>query len=123
MKLDENRGLGRYKSKVSDSQLIEQWESLAHLIRQFIYAHTRALPDLKCDYQLGGVPNAPQFLISTRLAKFAFEAFIWEKLSLKIFNPGTQVWAGDLGSTFDTLSENSTREYRPCLSILENNVG
>lgn len=106
--LRDSQGLSqRYNFIVSDEEIIEKWGHLRHIIRQFVNKYTRPLGILASS--LGRMWTVLSPIISELAARpllyfFAFEAYVWEWLCLAIFNPGSTVWAGTLGSSFSALS-------------------
>lgn len=104
----ESQGLSqRYNFKVSDEEIVDDWLSLRHMIRQFVDKHTR--PIQVPDRMLTRTWTELSPLISRLLASpfhfaGAFEAYVWEWMSLGVFDPSSLVWAGELGRTFTELS-------------------
>lgn len=106
--LRESHGLSqRYNFTLSDEEIIGEWQSLQHKIRQFVDKYTRPIQVTKT--RLSGTwkvlsPLISETLGSPLLSVFAFEAYVWEWISLNVFDPFSLVWAGELGSAFTGLS-------------------
>lgn len=106
--LRESQGLSqRYNFRLSDQEIVDEWQNLRHMIRQFVNKYTRPIqvPESPLNSMLQALsPLIPKLLDSPLHFAFAFEAYVWEWMSLTVFNPTSLVWAGELGRSFNELS-------------------
>lgn len=104
----ESQGLSqRYNFRLSDEEIVDEWQNLRHMIRQFVDKYTRPVevPQAQLNSTLRMMsPLMSKLLASSLHFAFAFEAYVWECMSLTVFDPFSLVWAGELGRTFSKLS-------------------
>lgn len=96
----------RFNFKVSDEKVEHDFTALESKIRQFVFKYTRPLPNAP-DQELqlawpGWSSQLRNFLASPVLCNLAFEAYIWEQLLGRVFEPWSEVWDGDLGRSLET---------------------
>lgn len=115
-KLHDNRGQNnRYAEKVPDEKIKEMLKGLGFNIGQFIDKYLQGIPDTT-DQELGPIwrkltPNAHNFLKAGILRDWIFEAYIWEWLRCTVFSPDSQLWGGELGSSFNHIFLRARGEF------------
>ncbi|KAK7721307.1 hypothetical protein SLS64_001603 [Diaporthe eres] len=95
----------RYNYKEPDEKIKKDFANLESNIRQFVDKYARPVLNAT-DQELKTVwPNwSPQlrnFLASPLLCNLVLEAYVWECLVARIFAPGSNIWAGDLGRAME----------------------
>lgn len=89
--------------KISDTEIQNEWRSLGFVIRQFIAAYLPSSMDLAGARRLveledfRWVPQIKKTLQAPTLCPIVFESWIWHFLCFRIFDSGSEVWAGETG--------------------------
>lgn len=104
----ESQGLSqRYNFRVSDEEIIDEWQNLRHKVRQFVDKYTRPIQVPKTQLSERWTVLSPfisKLLTSPLSSAFAFEAYLWEWMTLNVLDPFSLAWAGELGRNFTGLS-------------------
>lgn len=94
-----------YNYKEPDEKIKKDFANLESKIRQFIDNCARPVLNAT-DLELEMVwpnwsPELRNFLASPLLCNQVLEAYVWECLVARIFTPGSNIWAGELGRSMD----------------------
>lgn len=105
----ENRKLRgpnhRYNHKEPDEKIKEDFVRLNSRIQQFVDRIARPVlsatdEELKSAWTSWS-PELREWLRHPLLCSQVLEAYVWECLMKRIFIPGSKVWAGEMGQSFE----------------------
>lgn len=107
----------RYNYKEPDETILKDFAALEFKIRQFIDKIARPVFNAT-DHELNSVwpnwsPELRHFLASPLLCNLILEAHVWECLTARIFAPGSDIWAGELGQSLDKTLYLAAGKYAP----------
>lgn len=107
----------RYNYKEPDETILKDFAALESKIRQFIDKIARPVLNAT-DHELNSVwpnwsPELRHFLTSPLLCNLILEAYVWECLTARIFAPGSDIWAGELGQSLDKTLDLAAGKYAP----------
>lgn len=92
--------------QISDTEVQTEWKALGCLIRQFVLKHLRGPLEPSVIQELANIetfcwlPESARTLHVSLLRPIVLESWIWHFLCFKIFDSGSEVWAGEIGRAF-----------------------
>ncbi|KAG6366138.1 hypothetical protein INS49_000314 [Diaporthe citri] len=95
----------RYNYKEPDEKIKKDFANLESSIRQFVDKCARPVLNATDQELETAWPNwsleLRNFLASPLLCNLVLEAYVWECVVARIFTPGSNIWAGDLGRAME----------------------
>lgn len=111
----------RYNYKEPDEKIKKDFANLESNIRQFVDKYARPVLDVT-DQELENVwpkwsPELRNFLGSPLLCNQVIEAYVWERLIARVFAPGSNIWAGELGQSMEKALRMAAGNYASVHSV------